>query len=60
MNPNKTHDILTWKKNDQYITIDKIHHETIYINKKTGKKELSLIEVDEVPPTTHKHKTKPK
>jgi len=58
MNPKKPADTLTWKKDDKYAKIDKIHHETIYINKDTGKQEFSLEQVDELPPIKRKHKHK--
>jgi hypothetical protein len=58
MNPKKPIDTLTWKKNNKYIKIDKIHHQTIYINKDTGKQAISIEQVDKIPPIKRKHKHK--
>lgn len=56
MNPKKPIDTLTWKKDDEYIIIDKFTWKTIYINRDTGKEEYSFEEIDEIPPITRKHK----
>lgn len=60
MNPKKPLDTLTWKKDNEYIKIDKFTHKTIYINRNTGKEEYSFTEIDEIPPIIRKRKTKPK
>jgi hypothetical protein len=58
--PRKPTDTLTWKKDDKYIKIDKFYHQTILINKDTGKTEISITEVSEIPPITRKRKHKHK
>jgi hypothetical protein len=58
--PKKPIDTLTWKKNDKYLTIDKFYHQIIIINKDTGKTEISITEVSEIPPITRKPKPKHK
>jgi hypothetical protein len=58
MNPKKPHDTLTWKKNDKYIRIEKILHQTIIINRDTGKTVWTITEVSEIPPIKRKHKPK--
>lgn len=58
--PKKPTNTLTWKKDDKYAKIEKFQHETIYINKDTGKEALSIKQVPEIPPITRKRKPKRK
>ncbi len=56
--PKKPTDTLTWKKDNNTVTIDHYIHETILIDKTTGKVIVTMQEVKEIPPITRKRKHK--